>query len=63
MHHEVLVIVIIIVMAMVTVIPLFPPACKYIYILLKDYWQIGYVWILEMMNLVIEGNVNTYVIK
>ena len=38
------------------VIPLFPPTCKYKYSLLKDYAQTDYVWMLELMNLLIEGN-------
>jgi hypothetical protein len=46
------------------VIPLFPPACKYNYNLLKYYGQIEYVWMLVLMNLfVIKGNVYIYVAK
>jgi hypothetical protein len=46
------------------VIPMFPPACKYNYNLLKDYGQTEYVWMLELMNLfVIKGNVYIFVTK
>jgi hypothetical protein len=34
-------------------IPLFPPTCKYNYNLLKDYGQTDYVWMLELMNLLL----------
>jgi hypothetical protein len=46
------------------VIPLFPPACKYNYNLLKDYGQTEYMWMLELMNLFfIKGNVYIFVTK
>jgi hypothetical protein len=35
------------------VIPLFPPSCKYNYSLLRDYGQTDYVWMLELMNLLL----------
>jgi hypothetical protein len=41
---------------------MFPPTCKYNYSMLKDYGQTDYVRMLELMNLLIEGNVYIFLL-